>query len=87
MNDLLPLTGVEVHRAKSSYHAGLWLFSCDECSFEANYTPDLCRFEVAVTGNPFARHVCHHQIEGDYVGMRELINSLDVEVEDMEIEF
>lgn len=75
----------EVHQAKSKLIDGIWLFSCDECSFEANYIPDLKRFSITVCGNPFVSHTCHH--EQQEPNIRDLVNQLDIETGEMEIEF
>jgi hypothetical protein len=76
----------EAHRPKARLlTAGIWGFTCPECSFEATHHTDLGRFDVLVCGNPFVRHVCH-EVEGD-VGIRELIEELELDLEEVEIEY
>lgn len=76
---------LEIHPTKSDLKVGMWVFHCDDCSFEANYSPMLERFEIIVVGDPFARHVCHHNENN--ANIRDLINELDLKVEEMEVEF
>lgn len=75
---------VETHRTEGKVIGGVWLFSCGECSFEANYFPELCRFEVMVVGDPFVKHTCHHK---EQESVRELINELDIDWGKFEVEY
>lgn len=77
---------LEVHHTRNRLVMGVWSFWCEECEFQANYTPNHSRFEIVECGNPFARHVCHHKLTEE-ASVRQLINQLDMLVDEMEIEF
>lgn len=76
---------VEAHQAAARQIGEAWLFGCSECSFEANYFPDMQRFEVLVAGDPFVKHVCHHS--PDEVGIRELVEELELDFGEVEVEY
>lgn len=65
----------ETHQATVRRRGDLYLWTCEECSFEANYNPDLSRFHVIITGNPFAQHICHHLPQQTTI--RDLVEELE----------